>query len=143
MIISSDNPAALALNIDRLMRRIHSELQQRAAQFDVHQVGPLGGMLLLTIAEHDSPEIQSVVDALGRDKSQVSRLIQRLERKGLLTRERSREDGRVFLLQLTGAGEDQLVRIKDVLSIVVGEMFSNLSKEESKAFSSMLERVLD
>ena len=41
----------LALQIDRLMRRIHAELHPRANDFDHEGVGPIGGMLLLTIGE--------------------------------------------------------------------------------------------
>lgn len=137
-----DDSTTLALNIDRLMRRIHAELQPRASDFDHHQVGPLGGMLLLTVGECEPVDIQSVVDALGRDKSQISRLIQRFERKGLLIRERSVSDGRVSVLSLTATGREQLERIKDVLNVVVGGLFTALSRKEQVIFAEMLERVL-
>ncbi len=138
----STEPTLLALNIDRLMRRIHAELQPRAADFDHHQVGPLGGMLLLTIGERGSVDIQSVVAALGRDKSQISRLIQRFERKGLLTRETSPTDGRVSLLSLTKSGRDQVESIKDVLTVIVDGLFNGLSRDEKAMFAAILERVL-
>ncbi len=141
-----NNPPAstitLALKIDRLMRRIHAELQPRASEFDQHRIGPLGGMLLLTLGEREPVDIQSVVDALGRDKSQISRLIQRFERLGLLTRKRSDQDGRVSVLRLTRQGREQLERIQEALAEVVDGIFHGLSREERAAFSKLLEQVL-
>lgn len=134
--------ASLALNIDRLMRHIHAQLHPRAPDFDRHQVGPLGGMLLLTVSEHGSIDIQSVVDLLGRDKSQISRLIQRFERIGLLTREKSATDGRVSVLSLTALGNDQVESIKDVLTLIIEDLFDTLSKNEQSVFEEMLKRVL-
>ena len=142
MNMPSSDSTRLALNIDRLMRRIHAELQPRAAEFDRHQVGPLGGMLLLTVAESEPAEIQSVVELLGRDKSQISRLIRSLESKGLLRRERCALDGRVSVISLTDAGREQLDRITDVLTLIVEDLFANFSNKEKIGFASMLERVL-
>lgn len=124
------------------MRRIHAELQPRAAAFDRHGVGPLGGMLLLTVGEGGSVSIQAIVDALGRDKSQVSRLIGSLEKKGLLLRRRCPNDARVSLLVLTPAGEEQLGLIRDVLDSVVEELFAPLSSEDRLVFNGLLQRVL-
>lgn len=138
----TNDATLLALNIDRLMRRIHAELHPRAADFDHHQVGPLGGMLLLTVGEHGSIDIQSVVDLLGRDKSQISRLIQRFERKGLLTREKSATDARVSVLSLTKLGKEQVESIKDVLTVIVDGLFNALPAGEKATFAKTLERVL-
>ncbi|MEM9530550.1 MAG: MarR family transcriptional regulator [Pseudomonadota bacterium] len=139
---SPNSTTTLALNIDRLMRRIHAELQPRASEFDQYRVGPLGGMLLLTLGEREPADIQSVVEALGRDKSQISRLIQRYERQGLLVRQKSAQDGRVSLLRLTPAGRQQLEWIQEALAEVVGDIFAGLSREERAAFSELLARVL-
>lgn len=137
-----EDTTTLALKIDGLMRRIHAELQPRAEEFDTHRVGPLGGMLLLTLGEREPASVQSLIDALGRDKSQISRLIQSLERKGLLLREKSETDGRVSLLRLTAIGRDQLERIEDVLTLIVDQLFSPLSEAERDLFSNLLGRVL-
>ena len=124
------------------MRRIHAELHPRATQFDHHQVGPLGGMLLLTVREREPADIQSVVDALGRDKSQISRLIKRLERKGLLIREQSASDGRISRISLTETGRAQLSEIETVLTEIIDELFANLSPKEKTMFSKTLAKVL-
>ncbi len=125
------------------MRRIHRELHSRAPDFDHHKVGPLGGMLLLTIGERESVDIQTVVDMLGRDKSQISRLIQRFEKMGLLVREKSAEDSRVSIVTLTATGRDQLEKIQNALTLVVDSLFSSLPSKEQTVFADTIESVLN
>ncbi len=58
------------------------------------------------------PAIQDVVDALGVSKSGATRIVDRLERKGYVRRERGQhDDGRFCCLRLTPGGERLLQRI--------------------------------
>ena len=45
------DPFELAVQVDRLMRRMNAGIEARAPLFDTDRVGPIGGMILLTIAE--------------------------------------------------------------------------------------------
>ena len=137
------SPTDLALLIDRLMRKIHADLHPRAAEFDYEQVGPIGGMLLLTIGESEPLQMQSVVAKMGRDKSQITRLIQNLERKGLVQKQRRKEDAREIVLVLTPAGREQLKTIQSALSEVVAKIFEPLSSVETHEFYKVLSRLLD
>ena len=125
------------------MRRIHANLHPRAKTFDQYGLGPLGGMILLTIDEAEPVDIRSVVTALGRDKSQISRLVSRLEDKGLIARQQSVEDGRVTQLYLTHKGRNQLVLIQTALTQVIDELFVTLTFTEQKVFSSLLRKALN
>ncbi|MEL6789236.1 MAG: MarR family transcriptional regulator [Pseudomonadota bacterium] len=124
-----------------MMRRIHASLHPRAVEFDQHNVGPLGGMLLLTIGEYELVDMQTVITALGRDKSQISRLIQRFERKGLIQREKSPDDRRVSLLSLTPLGEEQLFSIQNALTEAIDKVLSNLTPQERRQFQTLLAKV--
>ena len=136
-----DNRASLALNIDRLMRRIHAELHPKAADFDQHKVGPLGGMLLLTLADSEGADLQTLSRALGRDKSQVSRLVGRMEDQGLLHREKSSSDGRSVALRLTAEGKAQLLSIEAALTATVDEVLGPLTPAEKKTLSTLLRKI--
>lgn len=136
-----DHRASLALNIDRLMRKIHAELHPKAVDFDQHKVGPLGGMLLLTLADREGSDLQTLSRALGRDKSQVSRLISRMENQGLLQRETSSSDGRSVELRLTAEGKAQLLSIEAALTATVDEVLGPLNPAEKKTLSTLLQKI--
>lgn len=137
-----DRTASLALKIDRLMRLIHAELHPRAPEFDLHNVGPIGGMLLIAIGESEPVDVGTIVHALGRDKSQVSRLVQSMERKGLIQRTQNAEDARVSILQLTSDGRAQVTGITEALTDIVDGLFAPLNPEERTQFQALLDIVL-
>ena len=133
----------LALQTDRLMRRIHADLTPRARDFDYEKVGAIGAMLLLTIGEGEPVELQTVIAKMGRDKSQITRLIQSLERKGLVEKHRNDEDAREIILALTPAGVRQLDSIKDALTAVIETIFQPLTQKETQQFFDILSRLLE
>ncbi len=137
----SSEITAIALNTDRLMRRIHAQLQLTAAAFDTHNVGPIGGMALLTIGDYERVDVQTLSQALGRDKSQVSRLLKRLEEQGLIEKEKSAHDGRTTLLTLTVEGGLQLERIREALTTIIEEILKPLSASEKEQLDNALTKV--
>lgn len=133
--------ATVALNLDRLMRRIHGELHPKAEDFDTNKLGPLGGMLLLTIGDSEPVDAQTVSQQLGRDKSQLSKLIKRLETQGLIGREKSSSDGRAIMLTLTDAGREQLKSIQDALTSAVEHVLEPLSAPEKERLGALLAKA--
>lgn len=141
--MQQQNPtgSSIALTIDRLMRRIHAELHPQAAEFDTHNVGPLGGMLLLTIADSEPIDVQTVTRALGRDKSQISRLIKKTEEQGLIHREKNADDGRSVVLTLTDDGRRQLEKIQAALTSTIEDILKPLDASERDVFRQLLSKV--
>lgn len=134
--------AELAIQIDRLMRMINADLQPRTQQFDYEKVGPIGGMLLLAIGEAEPITLQDVIMKMGRDKSQITRLVQSLERKKLIKKEKSNLDGRELILCLTSNGRHQLESIQSELAKIVERIFEPLSERETSLFSEILEQLV-
>lgn len=134
---------ALALDIDRFMRLIHTNLHPKAEVVDHEKIGPFGGMVLMTIAEHEPLSIQALTRQLARDKAQMTRIIQLLERKSLLHRTQSSEDGRVSMVSLTDKGHALVVGFQDALAEVVEDLLSGIKAEERKRFSATLQKIFE
>lgn len=132
----------LALLIDRFMRRIHFALQARAPAFDPKGVGPGGGIVLLTLADLDCCRMQDLTERMSRDKSQMTRTIQSLERKGLVMRQTSPDDARVSLVALTAEGRAVVDTLRDVVSATIGEVLGPLSNSEEETLRRLLNRAL-
>ena len=132
----------LALLVDRLMRRIHTGLQSKAAEFDRERVGPNDGIILLTLAEIGQAEMNTLTKRLNRDKSQMTRSIRVLEDKGLVARQRSAEDGRVTLLDLTPKGKAVVETFGGAIAGTLSEVLGPLSEEEQLQLKAVLKRGL-
>jgi DNA-binding MarR family transcriptional regulator len=89
----------------------------------------------------------STVAELARECSQdagaMTRLLDRLEAKGLLQRVRSSQDRRVVNLELTEAGREIVQDIPAVLCSVQNDFLQGLSVEEWQQLKGLLRRVLD
>lgn len=134
--------ATLALQIDRLMRRFHSVMHPRAQNVDMEKVGPIGGMILLFISEHQPTTAQMTAASLGRDKSQVSRVISLLDQKGLIEKTTSSEDARQVDLYLSEKGRMQVAAFNGVMVETTREILGELSREEAEQFSDLLSKIL-
>lgn len=132
----------LALLMDRLMRRIHSGLQSRSAEFDTYSVGPGGGMVLMTLGDTGCIGLAELTQRVARDKSQITRTIKSLENKGLVMRQASETDGRVSLVSLTEAGETVVEHLVAAVTSVIGEIMDPLPEAEQTQLKDLLRRVV-
>lgn len=73
----------------------------------------------------------------------ATRLLDRLEAKGLIRRSRCVEDRRRVLCELTAAGREVLVALRPAVDAFDREAFSSLSKDETRRLIEALDAVRD
>ena len=134
--------ATLALQMDRLMRRFHSDMHPRALKVDTEKVGPIAGMILFVISEQSPVTASEIAALLGRDKSQISRLISLLMRKGLVVKTTHDGDARRADLRLSEAGALQVAAFHGALVETTKSVFGDLNRDERAVFSNLLTKVL-
>ena len=131
----------IARLIDRLMRRINAGLNADAPQFDRHRLGPGGGIALLSLAEIEPARSQDLVHRMARDKSQMARTLQSLEKKGLIVRAPDPDDARAALLSLTEEGRRTVRELENAVAHVLEGVLAPFSPEERAAFKALLDRL--
>jgi len=75
---------------------------------------------------------------LGIDTGLMTRMLDKLEAKGLLSRSRSLDDRRVVNLTLTKKGQEVAGRMPEVAPTVLNQRLKNFSKEEFAEFRRLL-----
>lgn len=78
----------------------------------------------------------------GIDASAVTRLVNRLEKRGLLVRERSNADRRMVKLALTAQGVVVAEQIPEIFTHVLDVLLTRFTPEEIGFFKSMLRRIM-
>lgn len=126
-----------------LLRRLKQSIVGAA---DVHlsehglthaQWGPL-----LTLHLCGTSSVAFLVRELDIDAGAMTRMLDRLEIKGLCQRERSAEDRRVVLVSLTDEGMRITAEMTAVLSDVFNAHLNGFSEKEWRLLISMLQRLL-
>ncbi len=107
---------------------------------------PLGSYNVLRLL-HEAPDGRLRLSELARavflTRSGVTRLVNRLERAGLLRREGHAQDRRGSCAVLTDRGRDEWRRARAVFERAVAEQFgSHLSDAEAETLNAILSRIV-
>lgn len=143
-------PAAVAqsfvegLSVGQLMGRARSSLLS-ALDAELERFG-LNGMqfaVLKHLAERTASTAADLCRLMHHDTGAMTRLVDRLEVKGLLRRERCREDRRVVFLRLSAPGRAQLPRLRSLAGRVVEAHLAGFTPAEVVALKDYLGRMID
>jgi DNA-binding MarR family transcriptional regulator len=112
------------------------------AQTKQHDLTPRQVAVLTTVAENEGLSQTGIVDRTGIDRSTLADLVQRLKRKGLLERRRTKEDARAYAVKLTDAGRRVLRTIEPLAKKVDEHVLAALPAKDRQNFISTLQSII-
>ena len=113
-------------------------LSRSAAELDLS----VTQLRLIGILRDRSPSMAALADHLGLDRSSVSGLIDRAERRGLVARRTSADDARVTLIDLTPAGREVGQQLGASVSARIEKLLQAVAPAERTGFVQMAESIL-
>ena len=122
-----------------VLRSIRDHANQRLAAHDLTYVQWLP---LYKLAMKEGNTVAGLARELEIDPGAMTRAMDRLEAKGLVRRERSREDRRVVFLALTTEGHKVARRVPAVLSEVLNGHLAGFTHAEWEQLQSFLHRMV-
>ncbi|EDT03378.1 MarR family winged helix-turn-helix transcriptional regulator [Burkholderia ambifaria] len=131
-------------SVGYLMSRVKSVMTNLVTQRTQEELGITGtqASMLFMIAVGKCSTAAELAREYGIDASAVTRLLDRVEKRGLLSRVRSIEDRRVVRLELTDEGRELAERLPPVFRSVLDELLGGFTPEEVGFLKSMLRRIL-
>ena len=97
---------------------------------------------LLGVLRDRTPTMNELAKLLELDKSSVTGLVNRAERRGLVRRVPSKTDGRVVQVSLTDTGRTQVAEVARSFKSDVATILAGLPSSERKALIGLVSRVL-
>jgi MarR family transcriptional regulator, lower aerobic nicotinate degradation pathway regulator len=113
-------------------------LERRAAEHDLS----VPATRLLGVLRDREPTMQQLARLLELDKSSVTGLVDRAERRGLVARVPSTADKRAVLVRLTDEGRALVSEAADRFGADVAAMLSHLPARDRAALSRLVSRLL-
>jgi DNA-binding MarR family transcriptional regulator len=117
---------------------IHRMLERRAAEHDLSIIQTR----LLGVLRDRRPTMNELGKLLALDKSSVSGLVDRAERRGLVTRAPSPADGRAVLVSLTPDGRSLISEASSEFGADVFALLNRLSPAERRSLTRLVSRLL-
>jgi DNA-binding MarR family transcriptional regulator len=134
----------LGESVGYLVSRVRSTMWNMVNQHTSAELGITStqASMVFMLAAGKSLTAADLAREYGIDASAVTRLIDRLEKRGLLSRVRSDEDRRVVRLALTPEGFALAEKIPAIFSRVLDKLLMGFSPEEVGFLKSLLRRIL-
>jgi MarR family transcriptional regulator, lower aerobic nicotinate degradation pathway regulator len=97
---------------------------------------------LLGVLRDRSPGMNELARHLGLDKSSVTGLVDRAERRGLVRRRPSSKDGRGIEVSISAAGRKLVQRVETEFGERIARLIGPLAAPERTALSELASRIL-
>ena len=98
--------------------------------------------ILMSLAHGRAKTAADLCRCSGHDTGSMTRMLDRLEEKGLICRERSTTDRRVVELHTTPAGQELLGQVVPLVVNALNQSLQGFSAEEFELAKSLLRRMI-
>lgn len=101
-------------------------------------------LVLMLLWEQDNLIISEITERLHLETNTITPLLQRMEKQGLIVRQKSQADSRQRIISLTGEGKRMEGQTKDVPNCLAREIVaSGISEDELQALLPLLDKFID
>jgi DNA-binding MarR family transcriptional regulator len=130
--------------IIRLINRVRIELidalDRELAKFDISAPQLI---VLASVANREADSASGLCKSISYDPGAMTRMIDRLQQKGLLRRIPNLEDRRATNLELTAAGRALYPQLVTAKETVQAQFLRGFSKEDVRLLEALLNRMID
>jgi DNA-binding MarR family transcriptional regulator len=143
-VANADPVDELMVALQRLGRLLASrQVASRITSVAGVDVGQQGVTLLRVLLREGEQPIAVLATAAAMDLGAVSRQVRILEDAGVLRRSRSRDDGRVALVELTAEGRRVAERIRAVSVRHLEEALRDWTATDERMLARLMQRLVD
>ena len=129
----------IASLVFHLSRHLATALERRVAPFDV--TAQQAALLIRASTTRDASPSR-LASGLGTDNAGITRLLDRLEAKGLVARRTSPTDRRAIVIEPTDAGRALVPQLLPAFRGVTAQLLAGFSVQEAAVLQAMLRRLL-
>lgn len=131
-------------NVGYLVKMSHSLIHDaQAAAFAAHDISFVQWIVLFKLREGAGISASDLCRQMRHDNGAFTRLIDQLEERGLVERQRSSEDRRVVNLALTTAGRRKVAELLPLMVDVLNAATSAFTKTEIAELTRLLNKFID
>lgn len=98
--------------------------------------------VIYEIFHQEGIKASGIMDMMHIDKSYLSRILKKLEKGGLVTREQSGEDGRAYLLFLTTKGRTEFTGLNEASNEQVIGLLKPLTQKEKVRLAEKMRDII-
>ena len=126
--------------IKRVRGAMSTAVDRELVDFDISHDQLTSLMLIAKMSGATAAELSREISC---DTSSMTRMIDRLEAKGMVKRSRSEDDRRIIWIAITESGRELADRLPELLVRVTNRHLAGFSADEVDTLKSLLRRMLE
>ena len=127
-----------------LVRAIHAKSYAHlSASLSRYDLAPVDWRILSTLQEEDGHNIAYLAERTATERSNLTRAVDKLEQRGLLSRRRELRDRRHVQLYLTAAGRRKFEEALPTVLWNIDRVVAGFSKDDLETLMDFLNRMRD
>ena len=124
-----------------IRKRAFAFLQKRMKQVGVADIPPSYGDILYAIKQRGVVSQKEICELSYRDKSTVSLILNAIEEKGYIVKEKDKTDSRALRIKLTRKAEQKSDDMMAISAELQQKLFNGMSEEEKQIFFMLLNKI--
>lgn len=110
-------------------------------EYDYENLSPSHGDILVVLYKYEKITMKNIADKIHRTKATVTVLVDKLEKIGLVKREKSAEDNRITYIVLTKEGLDLKPVFEKISKELNAMLYKGFSESEAKQLDYLLKKM--
>ncbi len=134
----------LVHNVARLVSRVRGEVMEALdREFAPYDISAAQVIVLMFLANGEADSASGLCKGISYDPGAMTRMIDRLEQKGLIRRRPNSEDRRTMNLELTADGKALFPKLAAIKDAVQRRFLRGFSKTEVETLVALLNRMAE
>lgn len=131
-------------SFNKVKKLMHQYLDKQLKNFDISDIVPAYGDILTALYINEGQlKMNQISNLVGKDKSTITVLVNRLCERGYVEKEKSKLDKRVTYIKLSKKAYDYENEFLTIASNVKSVAFKGFNQEEQDQFMMYLSRMHD
>ncbi|MCP4547245.1 MAG: MarR family transcriptional regulator [bacterium] len=134
----TDNPGHMIARSMMLLRRGITRRFKKSGNSETVEHWGLLNMLI----DHEGINQTQLAEMICKDKPNLTRLLDRLERESLVRREKDPEDRRSYRLYVSDRGKRAVTELRPLIEEFVAEAFKDVKRSDYRIFMHTLTKII-
>ena len=127
--------------IGRIHRQANKFIESELKKNKIGDIAPSHGDILFQLYKTESVTMQQLAHLVGRDKSTVTVLVNKLVNLGYVDKKPDAQDARVYNLSVTQKGRELRPVFEEISSHLLDKVYSEFNPEEKESIWTLLQRI--
>jgi len=128
--------------ISKTKKKMLNYIQKQLKEKDLNDLVPSYGNILTVLYDNDGKlNMKEIGQLIGKDKSTVTPLVNKLLRLGYIKKEKCKEDRRITYVKITEKGKEIENKFNDISKEVYSTAYKGFSVEEKEELLKLLKKL--